>query len=335
MMNVGVIGIGGYAAKILDCLDKRSSFQVVYGYHPDPVKAKRWDPKRGTARLKDILSSQEIEAVFILTPTQHHFKYCVQAIKAGKHVFVEKPLTHKLSDARTIGKLLKGRSLRFFVGHNFRRQPWCREIKKIIESGRLGKIVSLVINKSHGGIYNLPANNWRADVQSHPEGPLATVGIHYFDLLHYWFGPVTAVNAVLKNVAGLGTAPDANAVMLMLKTGATVYLQTNYCQCLEDFIHIYGTDGTVYCQNHRLVVRHGRDVGRIPSPSKEIKLADDRSIDEQIKEFYKSIKSGKSIETGFKEGLNSLCVLDACGKSSNAGRWVKLDTYPDYFSGKK
>ena len=330
-MDVGVIGIGGFATKLIERIKEHPNLRIRFGYHPNREKAAHWDPELGTSSLADLLNAKSLEAIFVLTPTHLHFEYCAQVIGARKHVFVEKPLTHTLEDTRKLLGLLKDTPLKLMVGHNLRRQPWSREIKRIIRSGQLGHIVNVTINKSHGAIFDLPDTSWRKNILFHPEGPLATVGIHYFDLLHDWFGSIEFVDTILSCAANRSTAPDANAVMMGLSGGTTVFLQTNYCLCSEDYVHIYGTEGTLYYERNCLSLRLGRDTDRVPTQSRGIPLKTDQSLAEEIDEFYQSITAKRRIVTGPLEGLNNMIVLDACQISHQQKRRVFLKEYVDYF----
>lgn len=329
-MYVGVIGLNGFAAKLIEGLKNNTHLRLRYGYHPDVRKAKEWNAELGTADLNDILGSKDIQAIFVLSPTYSHADYCLKAASAGKSVFVEKPLALSLNEARDIVKEFNRKKLTLMVGHNFRRQSWFREVKALLESGKIGKVLNITMNRSHGAIFDLPQDSWRKDAARHPEGPLSTVGIHYFDLLHYWFGPIRFAEAILSNAAGKSRAPDTNAVFLILENEATVFLQTNYSQCSENYVHIFGTEGTIYCEGNRLFLRLGRDRNRVASEKKEIPLSEDRSIPEEIEEFYQTIAKGTPAETGAREGLNNMIVLDACRVSHERQKRVFLNEYPDY-----
>ena len=316
-MEVGVIGIGGFASKVIEKIIEHPDLHILYGFHPDSNKIKQWDNKVGTSSLEDLILSERVEAVFVLTPNHLHADYVIKAIQARKHVFVEKPLAHTLKDAERIIYVLKKNPVRFMVGHNFRRKPCYRKIKELINSGCLGRIVNVTINHSHGAIFTLPESSWRKKVEFHPEGPLSTVGIHFFDLLHYWFGKISSLDAIISNVAGKSSAPDANAVMILLENGGSVFLQTNYCQCSESTLYIFGTEGTIYCDRNNLALRMGRDHDRTQSIPQPINLPNDNSLEEEIDEFYKNIVDDYPIETGSFEAFNAMIILDACNVSHN------------------
>jgi predicted dehydrogenase len=330
-MDVGVCGLGGFSSKIIKRIELNNNMTIIYGYHPDIHKAKAWNFDKGTDRYEDLLLCNSIKAVFVLTPNHLHTNYLISALNSKKHVFVEKPLAHILEEARDIVKKQKEVNKKILVGHNFRRQPWYREINKILNENKIGTVINVTVNCSHGGIFNFDKNNWRMKKYSHPEGPLSTIGIHYFDLIHYWFGKISYVDSIISNISGQSEAPDTNLTIMELESGVTVTMQTNYSQCSEDQLTIFGTEGTVYYNRGELMLRVGRDINRIPTKPKIINVTEDNSLQEEVDEFYNSIDNDVNIETSSIEGLNAVIVLDACFHSNKENRRMFLKEYNDYF----
>lgn len=86
------------------------------------------------------LTDPEVDAVVIATPTSTHFELVLAALEAGKHVFVEKPLTDSTGDARKLCELADERRLVLMVGHVFLFNPAVREAKRLINAGELGDV---------------------------------------------------------------------------------------------------------------------------------------------------------------------------------------------------
>jgi len=132
----------------------------------------------------NILEDRGIELVVINTPDHLHFHMCTEALLAGKHVVVEKPLTLRTSEAQQLIRLARERSCILTVFHNRRWDGDFLTVKEIISSGRLGRLVDF---ESHFDRYrNYIVKSWKD--QSHGTGTLYNLGSHLIDQALQLFG---------------------------------------------------------------------------------------------------------------------------------------------------
>jgi len=326
-----LIGIGNFGRVLYKKIGEIKGCEVKYCYHPNEEKAKKFDPEKGTSNLE--MALKDVDGVLIATPNDTHFINIKECLKAGKHIFVEKPITSLYRDALKLKRMIR-KDLVFMVGHNQRRESYFRYVKKLLEKNKLGKIVSAYFNLSHGGAFSFTPNQWRYSLKRHREGPLITAGIHLMDTTHYLFGEVESVYARISNISKQTEAPDCNAVLLSMKNGASVFMQANYNMPSEDYYVIHGTEGTIYINRGDLYLRMGRDrkIGNsfVPSKPSLIKLKKTDSIKEELVEFRDAIKHRKKVETGFQEGLNALALIEACYKSNKTKKVVFMKSFKDY-----
>ena len=326
-----LMGLGSFGKTLDKKVGQIKGIEILHYYHPDIKKAKNFNAKKGTSDLKNALS--DVDGVIIATPNNAHFKNIKKCIDAGKHIFVEKPVTGLYKDALKLKQILP-KDLVFMVGHNQRRESCFREAKNILEKNKLGKIISAYFNISHGGAFSFTPDQWRYDVKSHREGPLMTLGIHLMDTVNYLFGSVNSVYARINNISGKTEAPDCNAVLLGLKNGASVFMQSNYNMPSEEICVIHGTEGTMYVDRGKLSLRIGRDRridnSFVPSESVSVKLKKTDSIKEEFQEFRDAINGRKKVETEFREGLNALALIDACYESNKKNKVIFMKDYKDY-----
>ncbi|MBD3262078.1 MAG: hypothetical protein GF334_10515 [Candidatus Altiarchaeales archaeon] len=333
-----LVGLGNFGRVIHSKLIKLDSCELIYCYHPSIEKAKAFDEKTGTSDLDAILNDSSLDGVVITTPNDTHLALTLKFLEAKKHVFVEKPLTSTYSDAVKLReKLLKtgyGNQI-LMVGHNHRRNTAIRRVKKMLGETAIGDIINVNVNKSHGGIFSFKPSNWRAQRKRHKEGPLITAGVHYIDTIHYLFGAVDSVYAVIGNISRQTEAPDSNAVLMTLENGATCFLQANYNQPSQDYFIITGTEGIIYVERGRLSLRIGRDVREenrfIPSTPSTIKTEKNDTFLEELQEFCQAILGHKNVETGLNEGLNSMAVIEACNQSNQTKKAVSMRNFNQYF----
>src|SRR3990172_2407089 len=90
-----------------------------------------------------LLQSENIGAVSICLPTSLHYHAAQEAIRMGVNLFIEKPITSKIEEAKKLIKLAKSRKVRIMVGHIERFNPVVNEIKQRVKSGELGKILQI------------------------------------------------------------------------------------------------------------------------------------------------------------------------------------------------
>jgi len=327
-----LIGLGNFGKKIYEKVGFLSSGEIVSCFHPSGEKARAFHLQKGTSDFQAAL--REVNGVIIATPNDLHAKYIQECISAGKHIFVEKPLCESYATALSLKEMVEKSNLIVAVGHNQRKEACFREAKKIIASGKLGKLVNITMNYSHGGAFSFHQGEWRWRASRHKEGPLITNGVHLIDTLHYLFGPISSVYATINNISRQTEAPDCNAVVLNLACGATVFLQTNYNIPSENICSIHGTEGTIYITRGELSLRLGRDreeqgryIASIPSA---ISLLPVDSIAEGIDQFCKTIVGQGTVEVKFKEGLKALAIIEACNKSNAEQRVVNMAEFPDY-----
>ncbi len=172
----------------------------------------------------ELVADPNIDAVALVTPNHLHAEQVEKAVKARKHIFVEKPIGNTVAEARMMMNFVKGTNLVFMVGHNTRRRQVFRRAKKILDDQQIGSIVAVEANLSRpAGLQpGLPA--WKADRKTCALLPMMQLGIHFVDTVEYLIGPVASACCFATNVAMPGQALDSTAAILQLGSGIPVSL---------------------------------------------------------------------------------------------------------------
>ena len=124
MLKIGVFGVGHLGKFHLNNWKEIPGVELVGFFDPNDQQAQEVEQKYGLQRFTNIDSLiNACDAVDIVAPTDHHFQLCQQAIRAGKHVFVEKPLAETLEEARELVKLAQESGIKCQVGHVERFNP--------------------------------------------------------------------------------------------------------------------------------------------------------------------------------------------------------------------
>lgn len=132
MLKVGVFGVGHLGKFHLNNWKEISGVELIGFYDPGDKNAGEVAAKYGLKRFDDPDSLlNNIDAVDIVAPTDHHFNLCEKAIKKGKHVFVEKPLAQTMDEAHALVKLVKESNVKLQVGHVERFNPAFLAVKDL------------------------------------------------------------------------------------------------------------------------------------------------------------------------------------------------------------
>ena len=147
MQVVGIIGAGYWGKNLVRTFNSLTS--VTLKYVADTSEkilsgiSTAYPRIRTTARYHDMLEDSEVTAVVICAPAVLHYESARDALLAGKHVFVEKPIALKADDARDLVSIADQRKQTLMVGHLLLYHPCISEIKQYIESGEIGDIYYL------------------------------------------------------------------------------------------------------------------------------------------------------------------------------------------------
>ena len=262
-----------------------------------------------------LVNDPNVDAVSLATPNHLHLEQIQKAVEAKKHVFVDKPITNTVAEAREATSLAKKAGLILMVGHNTRRRQVFRRAKALLAEKRIGEIVAVEANLSRpaGLQAGLPA--WKADRRTCALLPMMQLGIHFVDTVEYLIGPIERVSCFAGNIAMPNQAFDSTAAILQLKSGVPVSLASYYVSADAYFVRIYGTQGTLHCFPLKLqldLLQNGEPKETI---EEDFSTEGAGSYILQMREFGECVLKGLQPETGGEEGLRALAVIEAMSRS--------------------
>ncbi|MEA4855593.1 Gfo/Idh/MocA family oxidoreductase [Solidesulfovibrio sp.] len=330
-IGAAVIGLGNYARSLCARITSCGQYRLVACAHPDPAKAEAFCRQFGGEPRRDcdaLLADPRVEAVFVLLPNDGHFEAARRCLEAGRHVFVEKPLTNSLAEARALGGLAAATpGAVCMVGHNYRRKNGIRFLKACLDEGRLGRPVHLDAMVSHGGAFHFDANHWRTDPARCLGGPLAMLGAHSLDTLRYLLGRPESVFAFADRLSGTSANVDAVTALFRMASGATASLCHHYVVPSIGYVRVQGFEGTASyaIDSNEVSVRTGRDVACVKAPTvlHTLPPLDDRL--EQVVEFARAIRGRATVETGWRQGLEVVEMLHGIMESARTGQPWRFD----------
>jgi predicted dehydrogenase len=144
MINVGVVGVGGWGQNLARTFSQLPESTLKYICDLDPSRLERLRRQLPgtsvTTRYEDLLEDPEIQGIVIATTAASHYGLCKSALLAGKDVFVEKPFVLEVSQAEHLIELAERTRRVLMVGHLLEYHPVINRLKAMIDSGELGEI---------------------------------------------------------------------------------------------------------------------------------------------------------------------------------------------------
>src|SRR4029079_473162 len=170
---------------------------------------------------EEILKDGSVEAVVLATPHSMHAEQIAAAAKAGKHVCVEKPLGLSRADCELVVASCPEGKVTLAVGYNWRFQPALREIKRMLEDGRLGKLLHIEGNFCGPSAYRFRREHWRQDRDEVPAGGMPVPVVHVVDAMLYLAGRIDSVVAQSALLVQDFGADDTTSMLFRFARGAT------------------------------------------------------------------------------------------------------------------
>jgi predicted dehydrogenase len=160
-LRFGVVGWGYWGPKIARNLDALAQGTVTMVADMDEYRlaslniSQPWI--KTTARAEEVFRS-EVDGVVIATPVRTHYRLAKEALLSGKHVLVEKPLTANIEEAEELVALAQEQKRILMVGHTFEYSPAVNELRKLVQSGGLGKIYCIEAERVNLGLFRSDIN---------------------------------------------------------------------------------------------------------------------------------------------------------------------------------
>jgi len=218
-VTVGAIGAGNFARSIQFPILKRTPARLLYVADLDPLAcrhaARKFGFEKATTDYRESLADPEVNAVFITVPHHLHAALVAEALEAGKHVFVEKPLSIDIEGVGEVRGALAGADRQLMVGFNRRFSPHVLRMRELLR-GRSGPLcLNMTVNAGA-----VPASHWVQDADV-GGGRIVGEGCHFIDTLRFLAGsPILSVSAMCVCESPDGIDEDKTALILSFADGS-------------------------------------------------------------------------------------------------------------------
>jgi predicted dehydrogenase len=210
-IGVAVVGLGYWGPNLVRNLHEVSEAEVVFACDRREqaleALARRYPAIRRTTDFEEVLDDQAVDAVVVATPVSSHHALALSALRAGKHVFVEKPLAASSVQALELVETATQRGLVLMPGHTFLYSPPVRMIRDLIVSGDLGEIFFISTSRVNLGIH-------QPDVSV-----VWDLGPHDFSILRYWLDELPSTVAAMTRGCVTPNTPDVAFIHLVFDSG--------------------------------------------------------------------------------------------------------------------
>lgn len=278
----GIIGCGDVAeVKSGPAFQKAGNSALVAVMRRNGEKAKDFALRHRVPEWYDnaelLLKHPEINAVYIATPPDSHLKYTLQALEAGKDVYLEKPMTMSAKEAKALCEAVKSGSNKLTVAHYRRRLPAFIKVKELLDNQAIGKIRFAdiqILQPPKSGIIAKSEVSWRTDPAVSGGGYFHDIAPHQIDLMVHFFGEYQDAAGFSGSQEGSYAADDIVNGAILFKNKIqfrgvwtfNVAEQDKKDQCI-----IYGSEGNIrfsfYGEEVRLTVRGKKESFYFEIPS--------------------------------------------------------------------
>ncbi len=255
MLTVGIIGLGGVARSHCEAIAALDDVRVVAV--ADLLEERRtrfmrdFEVPRSYASHTELLQDDEIDAVAVVLGHHLHHRLTVDALSAGKHVLVEKPMALSLEHCDAMIEAAEANNRKLMVGLTQHYYPTSITAKSVLDSGALGPVITAVCYMSKNWNYQRRPPQYRS--RYHGGGMLLTNGVHVVDRLTWLMGSqAMAVSASIGTHAHYQASDDSATVFIRYKNGrAGVVVAVGYADGAPDYSsHVICASGTLKFSHH-------------------------------------------------------------------------------------
>lgn len=248
MINAAIVGLGWWGKSITDAVQGKSGkLRFVHGVTQELDATRDYAKSKGfrlSATLDEALADPEVQAVVLATPHSLHCSQVMQVAAAGKAVFCEKPLSLTRTDAERAVSACKKAGVPLGVGQNKRFWPSCTELRRVIASGALGRIMHVEghYSNEHSSKFFAP---WRDLPAETPGAGMTGTGIHILDAFANVAGPAEKITAQFISHRAGADPRDTVSAMFRFKNGISGFLGAVRASPLYFRVHVFGDEGSV------------------------------------------------------------------------------------------
>ncbi|WP_166246079.1 Gfo/Idh/MocA family protein [Paenibacillus turpanensis] len=183
--------------------------------------ARRHQVSTWYSEAEKLIADPNVDAIYVATPPGSHKEYTELAAKAGKPVYVEKPMARTYEECQDMIEVCEGAGVPLFVAYYRRAQPRFLKVKELLEGGAVGRVCAVATThwKKPVQLSDTEPLPWRYQKELAGGGLFFDVGSHTLDLLDFLLGPIAQVQGHASNQAGPGDVEDTVSAAYRFESG--------------------------------------------------------------------------------------------------------------------
>lgn len=335
-VRIASIGLGGLAHVLLDVLAEVEGVEVAAAVDVSRPAREEFEAAFDRPAYQDhqeLLAAQadELDAALVVTPHVFHFAGTAACLDAGLHVLVEKPMVVDVQDAAELVELAAERDLVLQVGYQRHFHPVYREMKRIVDSGRIGEPHAVSCHLGQSWI-DLQSGTWRTDPELSGGGQLYDTGSHLLDAMLWTAGATPKTVAAQMTYADPGVDVNSALAMILERDGRPMTASASISgdgismEPKEGYA-VWGTDGRLSYTEGVLYVTEGDSVRYRTEITDGI---DFRTLTrKKLQNFVDAIRGDAESAVPGEYGLEVTALTEAAYRAAETGTTVDVDEFVD------
>lgn len=312
MLHIGLVGPGGIAEHRLAPAIRRLADATLWSVcSRDLARAADFATRHGARHVHTdyaaMLADPDLHAVVLATPDRLHAAQAIAAARAGKHVFVEKPMATSVEDAAAMLAAAADANIKLAVGYHLRWHAGLRLLRQKILAGELGRVLHLRVAWT---FVERDPGNWRAGADVSRWWSLAAVGTHALDLAHWLLSPVCGELAQLQalTTSFVHGGPHDESAMLALRfaSGATADILTSVLFRAPRNVEVHGDRGSARAEEVLGPHGTGRIALTIAGTTSDLAYDPVDPYEQELQDFVAAIAGDRPPEVDAAVGLRNV-----------------------------
>jgi predicted dehydrogenase len=329
VLKAAIVGVGRWGRHLVECAQGSERIRFVAAVTRDAEKA---SALIHFSSYEKALTDAHIDAVVLATPHTAHAEQILQAALAKKHVFSEKPFTLTRESAEEAVRACAQAGVTLAVGYNWRFQPALQEMRRMLESGRLGKLLHMEGNFCGPSAYRYSGEHWRQSRDEGPAGGMTGRGVHVVDAMLYLGGKITAVQAQSVRRAQDAGIDDTTSMLFRFAGGATGYLGTVIATAETWRLQVFGSKGWAevggIAHLDTWALRFSLVNEANPFTDGKVETKTFRTVSTEraeLEHFAEAALAGRALALTGGDEIHGVAVLEAIVQSANRGSTIRIE----------
>jgi len=253
IINWGIIGCGSVTElKSGPAFNKVKNAKLMAVMRRNEDKAKDYAQRHKVpyyySDAQQLIHSPYVDAVYVATPPSSHAQYAIDAMKAGKPVYVEKPMAATYQECLEMNKVSKETGMPLFVAYYRRTLPGFLKVKELIDEKVIGTILTVNIHLTRRATDGEKNKSWRVNPDIAGGGIFYDLAAHQLDFLDFLFGPISQAKGFSTNNNPWYDAEDTINACFKFESGLIgngVWSFNTHKEAYKDTVEIIGTEGSI------------------------------------------------------------------------------------------